>query len=1157
MARDASPLDSSGSDGSSSSDDEEEDSADDVLERAEEVGMSGSPAGEASLEPSDPETEQVAAATGDPNEPDARSGHALDKASTETTDSQDDATSDTDPSNGSGGVDIDDVARGRRRAREQMQDVEGSTDTNDSGDGDGLDYTDRVPSETEMEGEAESSQRETSEQRGGNLQDPNQGQESVRVEASTKSEARAQATQATGLSASELSISKAEGGGYRVEYPDARSRAADQIDDQVPTSVDRSDVEQTEDGGYQLTADAQKSLATQQIDEDISGVDINRVDVERTDDGSFKLSEHAQSRVSESRAADELGVSESDIGVEDGSIVPESEEGAEALADMQPYSDVRAQMQETAQVAEQREAQRRQESMREDFLLGRLGDTREIIKEDAARTLSNETGFDVRESDINVRRAAEDDTQQASGGQSGPVPLSREMQQLVGDAYAVDVDDDVEQAAQVVEEARRRAPGSVDVSRTEGGGFDVEVQSKSESVEQDLERQTEAELNQSGRSTTGAVEPARQSTVSRQESALGEDGGRTPSESLLAVSRGLTDSTNQNVVAPIADALGDAANLGTDAVAAQSQAVTGQTTEADPDDSDISGQAVENVVRGAGEGATAITSGAPLLVEAAGEQAVESSQYAARNPWKAPGAAGEFVYDAARNEIGYAFRKPARYSGQVIGGALVGGTFGRVAWKSAPDAVTTGRTGAAARAVLDPVRTTGRATLRGYRAAHQSYRSFRRDNRGMAGLSGRQRSRGDSEGAQDNLGTPDDDPFRNSDSRLYDPSRSFDQPNDPSVDVDPTNPSGVSDQDIGAGISGKGDPGAAPGSNFEWDASPRSRRTTGRATIATPLAGGVAGGVAGGATSRATTGAGLATAQALARLESAQTARVFESWANPERSSVERLREAQGATTTDATGTLAALRTGEELAVDETTATGSVSTSSTIFENGASTRGVEREATVTTPRVGPDSDASPRVGATPGPKAAARPRADATPEAAATVRPLVRAGPRLDPDVRTLVAQEAMASPAPNPGGSPDARPNPRLQIDDDAGSRGGGGDRGVWRFDSDSGGSLAPGWVAETVTGIGTRGVGLENLSQSQLADVGGNAFGERPTYYQVRGTNTQQARIGRARALLAGSGTGATASLDINVGGGQSSDGDSATFDFGVDLDVGGFRL
>lgn len=254
-------------------------------------------------------------------------------------------------SSGGGSGGSQDVARGRQRARDRMQDVEESTNTNGGGSESGSSTQDDSYSGGRVRrtnfGEAESSTEsgpnggsDPSQQGGGASQDSNQGRESVRVDASTKSEARAQVTQSTDLSASEITISQADGEGFRVEYPDARSRAAGQIDEDVPTSVSRSDVEPTEDGGYQLTPDAQKSLATQQIDEEITGVDINRVDVERTEDGSFTLSEHAQNRVGVDRAADEYGVSRDELGVDDGSIVPESEDAARAFAEQQAENQV-------------------------------------------------------------------------------------------------------------------------------------------------------------------------------------------------------------------------------------------------------------------------------------------------------------------------------------------------------------------------------------------------------------------------------------------------------------------------------------------------------------------------------------------------------------------------------------------------------------------------------------------------------------------------------------------------------------------------------------------------------------------------------------------------------------------------------------------------
>jgi len=344
------------------------------------------------------------------------------------------------------------------------------------------------------------------------------------VDASTKSEARAKATQATGLSASEITISQADGEGFRVEFPDARSRAADQIDEEVPTSVNRSDVKQTEDGGYQLTADAQKSLATQQFDEDISSEDINRVDVERTEDGSFTLTEQARNRVGLARTAEEYGVSRDEIGIDEGRIVPESEEAARAFAeeqaqeqagggevevtevapgiyrgtvtqtegDVQPSGDLdrltatvatpegkefleqadryarvesamREQAQEAAVVDASEEAERRQEQMQSDFERGALGDPREIAREMAREN---------REQDGDGQASASDLSEAERTQYGATAPTLEETQQratAAGQASAMQTpenpfeDNDrgaAESAAAVADAALVNAPSS-------------------------------------------------------------------------------------------------------------------------------------------------------------------------------------------------------------------------------------------------------------------------------------------------------------------------------------------------------------------------------------------------------------------------------------------------------------------------------------------------------------------------------------------------------------------------------------------------------------------------------------------------------------------------------------------------------------------------
>ena len=85
---------------------------------------------------------------------------------------------------------------------------------------------------------------------------------------------------------------------------------------------------------------------------------------------------------------------------------------------------------------------------------------------------------------------------------------------------------------------------------------------------------------------------------------------------------------------------------------------------------------------------------------------------------------------------------------------------------------------------------------------------------------GQQRPRGEREEAEedDGLGVPDDDPFRVSDRRLFDPNREFGDPTSPTTNVEEETPGEI--DDIGGGIAGEGgaiDParGETVAENFE------------------------------------------------------------------------------------------------------------------------------------------------------------------------------------------------------------------------------------------------------------------------------------------------------------------------------------------------------
>jgi len=166
--------------------------------------------------------------------------------------------------------------------------------------------------------------------------------------------------------------------------------------------------------------------------------------------------------------------------------------------------------------------------------------------------------------------------------------------------------------------------------------------------------------------------------------------------------------------------------------------------------------------------------------------------------------------DTAAETAAQASSNPAEFAGGVTAGAALGaGALSRG---------STGGIGTAIRTELDPRIGPFGTTIetRGVRGV----RSFLDDDRGQAQLAGRSRPRdpegsggGDADAVSDSDLGPDIGPFDRSDRRLYDPAREFDEDlggmADPEIDApSAANPSR---DDIGAGVSGRGDPQMAPG----------------------------------------------------------------------------------------------------------------------------------------------------------------------------------------------------------------------------------------------------------------------------------------------------------------------------------------------------------
>jgi hypothetical protein len=160
---------------------------------------------------------------------------------------------------------------------------------------------------------------------------------------------------------------------------------------------------------------------------------------------------------------------------------------------------------------------------------------------------------------------------------------------------------------------------------------------------------------------------------------------------------------------------------------------------------------------------------------------------------------------------------PAEFAGGVTAGLLLGAGAG---------ARGTGSFRAALRAEVDPRVGPFGTTIE--TRAGRGLRDFLSDDRGQMQI-GKQRSGGSSSGESSNRGTsgtgvtdtdtqnedlgPNLGPFDNSDSRLRDPTRTFDQDTGgmaPS-DIDANTPGSRSRDDIDGGVSGEGNPQMAPG----------------------------------------------------------------------------------------------------------------------------------------------------------------------------------------------------------------------------------------------------------------------------------------------------------------------------------------------------------
>jgi hypothetical protein len=360
-----------------------------------------------------------------------------------------DSTSESDPMTDMGSVnsparggDTGDPSSGANFTDSGDSGGDSDSPSTNSGGGSGLDYTNRVPTQEEMttgpdpgnnsEQTEASGGNGTSKQRSGDLSDNTTGQESVTVDASTESEARAQVTQQSDLRPSQFTIEEA-GNGFQVKYPDAESRAADQLDDQAPgVSITRDDIQRTDGGGFTLNDSARETVAEEQIAERLgvlrAGIEVEGGNVRFESESAQRAALRSQYgedaeitgvgdsafRVdSEPPAEPERGqalAAPSDTG-ETSVIVPFGEDGQQTVENVQDYSDVRRALNEQSREASAAQAAQTRERAGSDLSRGALGNPREILSEDVAAR----AGEDVSADDVDATRSAGELTGRVTG----------------------------------------------------------------------------------------------------------------------------------------------------------------------------------------------------------------------------------------------------------------------------------------------------------------------------------------------------------------------------------------------------------------------------------------------------------------------------------------------------------------------------------------------------------------------------------------------------------------------------------------------------------------------------------------------------------------------------------------------------------------------
>jgi hypothetical protein len=184
-------------------------------------------------------------------------------------------------------------------------------------------------------------------------------------------------------------------------------------------------------------------------------------------------------------------------------------------------------------------------------------------------------------------------------------------------------------------------------------------------------------------------------------------------DSVTDASRDATETVIKQGVAPFAGSIGSqlegVGNIRLERTE-DGYEVTGEEGRGSPLDTDPEtplGTAFEKFVGGAGTSLAITTVGAPFVAGQVGQTGKEAVGFALTNPPEESAAAAASTTERfIRSELSRAVNKPIRFTGEIAGGALVGGATASGFRRFAPDAVKSGRTGAVLRKVdLDPGKT--------------------------------------------------------------------------------------------------------------------------------------------------------------------------------------------------------------------------------------------------------------------------------------------------------------------------------------------------------------------------------------------------------------------------------------------------------------------